>query len=104
MGVPSGYATENALIHLNEFSDPSEKIEWGAADTEARLFVDGKIPTSEELVEMGKDEINHPQKWWREHTRVEDWAWLFSDGKRLFWCDDFLEFVDFCADHKIAAV
>ena len=92
------------MIHLNEFSDPSEIIEWGAADTEARLFVDGEIPTSEELVEMGKDETNHPQKWWREHTRVEVWAWLFSDGKRLFWCDDFVEFVDFCAAHKISAV
>ena len=91
------------MIHVNEFADPYERIEWGAADTEAYLYVDGARLSSAEIEALGRDG-KHPVSWWRSHVTVEVWAWLFSDGARLFWSDDFGEFVDFCASHRVRAV
>lgn len=91
------------MIHVNEFSDPYERIEWGAADTEAYLLIDGVRLSAAEVDVMGRDG-NHPVSWWRTHATVSVWAWLFSDGSRLFWCDDFDDFVDFCASHRVSAV
>lgn len=91
------------MIYCNEFADPYERIEWGAADTEAYLLIDGVRLSAAEVDAMGRDG-EHPVSWWRTHATVSVWAWLFSDGSRLFWCDDFEEFVDFCSEHQIAAV
>lgn len=91
------------MIYVNEFADRYERIEWGAADTEAYLLIDGIRLSSEDVDALGRDG-QHPVGWWRKHASVSVWAWLFSDGARLFWCDEFEEFVTFCAEHQISAV
>ena len=42
------------MIHVNEFADPYERIEWGAADTEAYLLIDGTRLSAEEVDAMGR--------------------------------------------------
>ena len=91
------------MVILNEFKDRNEPISWGAADTEAYTYIDGVKLSTEEVEKLGKDPA-HTVAWFHKHAKAVVYAWLFSDGSRLFWSDDFDSFADFCAQHRINAV
>ena len=51
-------------IYVNEFTDPREPIDWAAADTETRTFIDGHIIPECDLVKFCKGK---KQSWLRLH-------------------------------------
>jgi hypothetical protein len=89
------------MIIVNEFTTPHERIVWGASDTETHTYIDGIRVSSEDLLNLGR---THNIAWFRDHAEVRTYAWLFSDGKRFFYTDDFNEYVEFCADHMISTI
>lgn len=56
------------------------KYNYAAFDFETRMYVDGVVLPEEEIFrmcgEMDGDTPKYPQSWWREHCRVECWAWI----------------------------
>lgn len=80
-----------------------------AADTETITRIDGKIFTDSELLEFfaqrsPSGEILHGQSWAREHCTVSAYAWMISDGVYFAICETMVEFLDFCALHRIVNI
>ena len=80
-----------------------------AADTETITRVDGKIFTDSEIMDFfaqrsPSGEILHSQSWAREHCTVSAYAWMISDGVYFAICENMLEFLDFCALHRIVNI
>lgn len=92
--------TQTAMI-INEFTNGFNRIEWVGADTETHTYIDGKLVSENELLELGKI---HNTSWFREHAVVHTYAWLISDGRHFAWFETFEEFCEFCAQHKVSAV
>ena len=84
----------------NDFKKNS-KVVWLAGDTETYTYIDGVKVSTTKLIELGKDK---PSSWFREHAKVDAYAWLLSDGIHFAWLESFEEYVDFCCEHKVKAV
>ena len=91
-------------MHWNDI-DPAGhnfKIEYAAADTEAYTLVDGaRISTNALHALAGEKET---ADWWREHTTVDVYAWLITDGRKTACFETWEDFAQFCADHRIGVV
>lgn len=80
-----------------------------AADTETITRIDGKIFSDSDLLEFfaqrsPSGEILHGQSWAREHCTVSAYAWMISDGVYFAICETMIEFLDFCAAHRVVTV
>lgn len=87
-------------IYVNTFPDGC-RVEWGAADTETITYIDGVAVTTDQLREMGR---TRPVKWFRQHTTVKAYAWIFSDGDHLAILPDFETFAAFLSAHYVRVV
>ena len=85
------------LMRYNDFTN-KDKPKWVACDTETFITIDGIKVSSDELKTLGsKQELS----WFREHARVDVYAWLISDGTHFAWLESFEEFTNFIAEHNI---
>lgn len=80
-----------------------------AADTETITRIDGKIFSDSDLLEFfaqrsPSGEILYGQSWAREHCTVSAYAWMISDGVYFAICETMIEFLDFCAAHRVVNV
>lgn len=81
-----------------------------AMDTETRTYVDDKLMTEEQIYRMcaevvvrhGIKQARYPPAWWREHARVECYAYLVYAPEGFAILETFDEWSDFCARHKVA--
>lgn len=90
-------------MHWNDIDPAGQnmKIEYAAADTEAYTLVDGVRLSSAALYSLGRKK---PKSWWREHTTVNVYAWLITDGRNTACFDTWEAFAQFCADHCVGTV
>ena len=77
------------------------RVEWVAADTETRTFVDGIAIETAELERLTR---TNGQKWCREHLSIDTYAWIISDGRHVAIYSSFDEFAVFMVAHRVKAV
>lgn len=87
-------------MRYNTF-EKNSRVDWVACDTETYTYIDGVKVTTEQLEELGREK---PQSYFRQHARVDAYAWLFSDGVHFAICENFAEYCAFCCEHNVKAV
>lgn len=93
---------------VNTFKGPVTS-KYVAMDTETKVYIDGKILSDSEVRAMcgeyntvgGERVYRYPPSWWREHARVECWAWIIYAPEGFAICESFEEFADLCIQLRI---
>lgn len=84
-------------MKYNSFNS-KDKPQWVACDTETFIMIDDVKVSSEELDVLG---TTQELSWFREHAKVQVYAWLVSDGIHFAWLETFEEFTEFLAVHNV---
>lgn len=80
-----------------------------ALDTETHTYIDGSIEPDDRIREMmqetttenSKTVAKYPLKWWREHARVEAWAYIIYAPEGFAILETYDEFCKFCAQYRV---
>ena len=90
---------------INTFTGPLSS-KYVALDTETHTYVDGVILDAREIEKMMLAEDEHgaplyPAKWWREHCRVEVWAFIVWAPEGYAILETWTEFSRFLAQYGV---
>ena len=91
---------------LNTFTTPL-RSPYAALDTETHTYVDGVIKSRAEIEKMMTErdpdtgDYLHPVAWWREHTRVEVWAFIVWAPEGCAILETYEEFCKFAAAYGL---
>lgn len=91
---------------LNTFTGPL-RSPYAALDTETHTYVDGAIKSRDEIEKMmlatdpETGEALYPVAWWRQHTRVEVWAFIVWTPEGCAILETYGEFCRFAAAYGL---